>query len=140
MAHPELLSESFDSLLDQMAEFYTITVSKKGRTVEGIREHQELLRHCRETGVDVGFAGKRGRKNRSLESLICCFFFTDSLEEARKIVERYPEVLLESSNDLVDRVVGFSLTAEGTRKTEERRQLLRRCRENGIEIAFAFLR
>ncbi len=138
MAHPELLDEASDLLLDQMARFYAVAVSKKGRTVEGVREHQRVLRHCREVGVEVAFASHRGRKGRELETLIRAFFLCDDLSEARGVAEQYPEIL-ECSDEMIERIAGRSFTPEGQRQMEERRQLFHNCRDNGVEIAFAFL-
>lgn len=135
-AHPELLTDAVDSVLDQMAEFYQVALSKKGRTTERVREHQELLRRCRQVGVEAAFAGKRGRKTQTVEALLCAFVLAPSLDEAQVLAEQFPQLLDEGLDERIDEVVGASL-AESDTQTEERRRLLRRCREVGVEQAFA---
>src|SRR5205085_1209790 len=118
--------------LDQMADFYEIMVSKKGLTVERIREHQNVLRVCRKAGIEAAFAKRHGKKEQPLEVLIRTFFLADGLDDARALAEQYPELLDSEVEERIDEVVGFSFTAAGTQQTEDRRQLLRRCRKVGI--------
>lgn len=138
--HPELLNESMDEMFELMARFYGMSVaSKKGRTLESVLDHQKVIQQCREKGIEAGFAGRVGRKDRPKEVLITSFFWGDDLDQVRKIVEMYPELLVEASDEYIKQVVGSSTSNEQNRKLEERLQLWRRCQKNGVEIAFAFL-
>lgn len=136
LQHPELMDEEVDFILDQMSEFYQFSISKKGRTVDMIREHQKLLQSCRNKGVPTAFADKHGTKAQPLETLVRTFFYAESLDEIASLVAHYPELLDEEVEDMIASVVGYSLTPAGNRMTEERRILLRLCREIGIDEAF----
>lgn len=136
LQNPELLDEESDSILDQMAGYYQFSVSKKGRTSEKILAHKKLLQSCRSDGIQVGFANKHGVKIQPLETLIRTFFYADSLDEIHSLINHYPELLDERVDDMIESVVGYSLTSSGNRAREGRRILLRLCREVGIDKAF----
>ncbi len=68
---------------------------------------------------------------------IATFIQAESWNESQRILEQYPELLTDEANALLGQLTETQET-EGARQTvETHRALLRRCREVGVERAFA---
>lgn len=125
--YPELLSEDVDRLLQQMIE-----AERKKSKHHDLEEHHEWLDRCRESGI-----GEEARILRLLQS-IEEFVGAKTWGEAQGIVEAHPDLLSDEADTYLLR---WQLNAyrgnEASWMLNERRELLRRCRQIGIAEAFA---
>jgi CHAT domain-containing protein/tetratricopeptide (TPR) repeat protein len=135
--HPELLSERIDALLDEMAKFYENILSKKGRSVQSVRAHQELLRRCRQSSIETAFEDKIGRKVRSLEDLVTAYCLAETDDECVAWLCDYSELLNPDVDRIIKSTVGVSLSEEANQTLSARQHLLRRAREIGVDRALA---
>ena len=65
------------------------------------------------------------------------FLQAHTWDESRRILEQHPELLTDETDDLLRQLMEAQEDKDTLRYLEERRALLRRCREVGIEAAFA---
>jgi tetratricopeptide (TPR) repeat protein len=87
----------------------------------------------------VGFLNKKSCSPdpEQLLQTIATFIQAESWNESQRILEQYPELLTDEANALLSQLADTQET-EGARQTvETHRALLRRCREVGVERAFA---
>jgi len=135
-AHPELLTDAADALLGRLVD----AAREEGdeEAVRLLEEHRALLRRCREVGVERAFA-ERGGATELIE-VLQAFLTADTWAESRRIVEAHPELLTDAADALLGRMVDAAREKgdeRAVRLFEEHRALLRRCREAGVEQAFA---
>ena len=72
------------------------------------------------------------------KALLQAFINAPSWAESRRIVEDAPELLTDESDTLLGRLLTqYQGDARAMRILEEHRNLLRRCRVEGVEVAFA---
>jgi hypothetical protein len=108
---------------------------------------RDLLRRCREVGIRLGLA-ERGWDWQTLspderrligEEVSGEFVFAPTWYESRRILDRHPELLSDQIDQLYSHLIE---TARGKGNDElaqmygEHRDLLRRCRDVGVQKAF----
>ncbi|WP_448591613.1 CHAT domain-containing protein, partial [Thermoflexus hugenholtzii] len=71
-----------------------------------------------------------------LRQAILAFLQARTWSESRRVVEEHPELLSDEADALLGQLIAAQEDASARRDLEERRALLRRCREVGIESAF----
>ncbi|MBC7243099.1 MAG: hypothetical protein H5T60_11720, partial [Anaerolineae bacterium] len=126
---PAALSDDPEAALRQMAE-------QAQREIERLRtEDPEAYRQLEE-------AARRAAEAAPLLQTLQAFIQARTWGESRRILEAHPELL----NDEADALLGGLITVaqaqgdeDARRVFEEHRDLLRRCREVGVEQAFAAL-
>ncbi|MDQ7030286.1 MAG: hypothetical protein Q9O62_11165 [Ardenticatenia bacterium] len=153
-AHPELLSDEADDLLGQLAE-----AQEDERARRLVEQHRALLRRCREVGVDRAFAEMTTSPQHDIARLLAeagdlgrtlrDFIAADTWTASRRILEQHPELLSDDADALLGRLIDAArhVGAQGTapdedtqrliRTLEQHRALLRRCRDVGVDRAFA---
>src|SRR5205807_9079142 len=85
--HPELLSDEAEMLLEQrIADARALNAID---AMEGFEEYRDLLRHCREIGVESAFAREMGIAPELLSTLSTIGTIPSSLEDlSRLLAER----------------------------------------------------
>ncbi|SNB67692.1 hypothetical protein SAMN02746019_00013820, partial [Thermoflexus hugenholtzii JAD2] len=71
-----------------------------------------------------------------LRQAILAFLQARTWSESRRVVEEHPELLSDEADALLGQLIAAQEDANARRYLEERRALLRRCREVGVERAF----
>jgi succinate dehydrogenase flavin-adding protein (antitoxin of CptAB toxin-antitoxin module) len=137
-AHPELLTDEADAVLGRFID--TAQAQGDEAALRIFERHRALLRRCREVGVEEAFAElKRGSE---LVKTLLALIQAETWEESRRILESHPELLTDEADAVLGRFIDTA-QARGDeaalRIFERHRALLRRCREVGIEQAFAEL-
>ncbi|MFP3896603.1 MAG: CpXC domain-containing protein [Anaerolineales bacterium] len=140
--HPELLGNRGDRVMGAFIEAARNLGSDKTEAV--LQEHRDLLRRCQEVGVEEAFAEKMDLEQEgSEESLVQALetlVVAETWEEAQRIVEAHPDLLREEVGQALTLLID-SAQEEGDDDTaailREHRDLLARCREIGVEAAFA---
>ena len=88
-----------------------------------------------------GFFSRRSRKHRAdpqeLLQTIFALIQTRTLDESRRVVETHSELLTDEAGNLMEQLAEAQEDSNARRVVEEHRALLRRCREVGMEAAFA---
>jgi len=87
-------------------------------------------------------SGRRPRRRRKLSpqellQVIQQYVQCNTWYWSRRTLEEYPELLTEEAEELFDRLIEAQTDKSVRRYLEEHRKTLRRCREVGIEEAFA---
>lgn len=141
--HADLLSEAADRILQDLIR----TSRERGEEdyVQVFEEHREVLRRCREVGVKEAFAERirLAQGGKDLEEGVAAvqdFVHAQTWKETEDVLEAHPELLEERGDRLMAAFVEAAreLGDEGSETVlQEHRALLQRCREVGIEEAFA---
>ena len=134
-AHPELLTDEADALLGQWIAAAQARGDEEARRI--LEEHRVLLRRCREVGIEEAFAERRW--GSELVQTLFAFIQAETWEESRRILEAHPELLTDEADAVLGQLVQVQEDQDARRFLEELRALLRRCREVGVEQAFAEL-
>lgn len=85
----------------------------------------------------VGFFFRTLLKTSALHHTIRALIDADSWEAAQLMVEQHPELLSDHADEILDQLSRQTKDVDASCVYEEYRVLLRRCREVGIETAFA---
>ena len=134
-SHPELFTDEADAVLRQLID--TARAHGDEAALRIFERHRALLRRCREVGVEEAFAElKRGSE---LVQTLLAFIQAETWEESRRILESHPELLTDEADAVLGQLVQAQEDEDARHFLEELRALLRRCREVGIERAFAEL-
>ncbi|MDP9350195.1 MAG: CHAT domain-containing protein [Chloroflexota bacterium] len=110
--------------------------------IRHIEEHRNLLIRCRQEGIDVAFANRltpSQRAIRSLTDLVLAFVNARTWEESKQVVQENADALLSEQTDSVLQglLEQYSEDSNVLRRLEDNRDLLARCRREGIDAAFA---
>ena len=128
-------------LLSDMADQVFVILLKQAEhdrsAVRMLREHRDLLDKCRSEGIEAAFASIQSATN-ALSNAVQAFIDANSWSESQKIVEAKRDVLLSEEADqfLAHLLTQHQDNPKMLRVIQEHRQLLRRCRVEGIESAF----
>ena len=163
--HPELLTDAADTLLSHVLR--DARGAGHSTAAALFETHLALLRRCREVGPDTAFAEMRRRVatfevavarivNGRLTSekaivraaigpavsrdSLAAFLSSRSLDAMRGIVEQHADLLTDDADRCLLQLSNEARSVGGhtfARVMEERRVVLRRCREAGITPAFA---
>jgi tetratricopeptide (TPR) repeat protein len=79
----------------------------------------------------------RPRDPQSIITTIQEFLATQTSPDLRRVLEQHPELLSDETDDILESLAHGLEKPQAQRVVEEHRALLRRCREVGIERAFA---
>jgi CHAT domain-containing protein len=163
-AHPELLSDEADTVWHEMTALFGRGGNRRSR--EALKEHYDLLCRCKEIGVKEAFAEKIGVSPEEIVSrpalpsqAITEFLQALSWPALYDYLNAHPELLSEEVEAKLTRVIADADKLQEQLSTDDnawirqlssrvrtadvvphlvaRRDLLRRCREVGIEQAFA---
>lgn len=138
--HPELLSVAADTEL----QGYIRDAQTRGdeQAAAAFEQHRHLLRRCREVGVDQAYAELPVPDPDAVIHLIGDFIGQPGWEERCQFVHVHPNILSDTTDDVLCRLIDRA-EEQGRKRTvqtmTECRDLLRLCRENGIDAAFAEL-
>lgn len=139
--HPELLTDQSEAVLTQATD--TARAQGDENAVRIFTRQRNLLRRCREVGIKWGI-GEKGLEWDTLSSeqrrIIVVvsgeFVFFPTWHDSRRILEQHPELL----SDKVDEMYTYMIRTIGREDLAplyvDHRDLLRRCREVGVEKAF----
>jgi tetratricopeptide (TPR) repeat protein len=134
--HSELLTDEADDLLGQM-----IVSQTDEFTIAYLEQHRVLLRRCREVGVEQAFAEESGNEIpeavRVLWESLQAFLSADNWTDSRHILEQHPELLDEEIASLLGLMIAAQDDQDARAYLEQHCALLRKCREVGVEQAFA---
>lgn len=134
--HPELLNDEVDHLMGKLIE-----LQRSDRSVRTLAHNRDLLRRCRAEGIeaileysplDPSFYGME-----MLPHTLTEFFGARSLEELKELAEQHPELLIEEADQVLGQLIGLQTDHRVTNILTEQRELLRRCRLDGVVGAFA---
>lgn len=129
--YPELLTDEADDLLKSLADFQDDT-----NVCQMIEYHRALLQRCRQIGIEAVFAQEMEDDDSDIWPILeACFNTTWS--EAQKIVEQHPELLTDETQVFLHRLAKAQEDDRAQESIEKFSTLLQRCREIGIEAAFA---
>jgi hypothetical protein len=139
--NPELLTEEAERLLDMGSRRFVRNRDdpSAASSLAVIEERRELLRRCREVGVDRAFAEHGRMDPEHLVALLTRFAKAQTSPEAGSIVRQYPEIMGHMAQDLMRTFAANAKRAhnyEAAATIEGQRRLLLRCREIGIREAF----
>ena len=139
--HPELLAREVDELLGRLID--TAIAREEDVAQRTFAEHRALLRRCREVGADAAFAEKLGGPEGErliaiarLESFLQARTWGDS----RQILLDHPDLLGDGADEMLAQLsdAAHEQGNESARHVlEEHRSLLARCRQVGVDAAFA---
>lgn len=140
--HPKLLEEQGDRVMGAFIEAARELEDEESEAT--LQEHRDLLRRCREVGPEEAFAERtdleREGGEESLVQALEALVVTETWDDAQRIVEAHPNLLREEVGQALTLLID-SAQEEGDDKTatvlREHRDLLARCREMGVEVAFA---
>jgi hypothetical protein len=143
-AHPELLSELAEAILSRGAE----AADADSPLRQSLLDHLQLLWACRERGVDAAFARLTNESDRANDStrvdpsaLVATlneFVFAPTPVISRRVLDRHPELLSDEAEFIManaERVVH----PDARPYIQSGHSLLRRCREIGVDAAYAEL-
>jgi len=138
--HPELLAVKIDADLQQYIQ--GATLRGDADQVKVFEEHRQLLQRCREVGIDQAYAELTVTDPDELLHLIGDFIGQPGWEERRQLVHAHPNILSDTTDDVLCQLIDRA-QEQGRKRTvqtmTECRDLLRLCRENGTDAAFAEL-
>lgn len=124
---PMALSDDLEAALRQMAERAQQEMERlREEDPERYRQLEEMVRQTQEAAPLL----------QAVQELIVA----RTWDESRRVVEEHPELLDDEADDLLGRLLEAARSRgdeSGERVFEEHRALLRRCREVGVEAAFA---
>ncbi len=84
------------------------------------------------------FGGKPRRPSpEELLQTLLAFIRAETWTESQRIVEQHPELLTDAADALLEQLAAAQEDENARRAVEQHRALLRRCRADGIEAAFA---
>jgi len=114
------------------------------QTVQAAQESGLTLEQAIEMTAQVEKAVRSGDVDRrlALAQTLQDFIQADTWDESRRILEAHPELLTDEADALLGQLVQAAQAQgdeDARRILEEHRALLRRCREIGVEQAFAAL-
>lgn len=128
-AYPKVLSDRVDAylvnILDNLQE-------EEMDLAPFVASRIRTLRLCRLIGVDQVFQQEIAKKL----SLIGNFLDFKTWEQSQEFLENHPELVQEQVELLVDCLAQVQLDRESSARVQEHRELLKRCREVGIDRAF----
>jgi hypothetical protein len=141
-SNPELLTEAAERLLDMATARFARDGDHPSATssLAVIDERRELLRRCREVGVERAFAEGSRLDPQRLVGLLTQFADAGSASEAEELVRRHPEIMGDMAQDMLRTFAGNARRAENLQAAayiDRQRLLLLRCREIGVSRAFA---
>jgi|SRR5215472_13533028 len=152
--HPVLLSPMMEGFMEFLAE------SARGvpGLAEAIDDHRLLLARCRQVGVDKAFAERATRPLASITApppgfaesdqgaeddltfTVSLFLRAQTGSAKRRLLEQHPELFGSEAEKLLAYLYGTA-RAQGNedeaRVLDMHRRLLLRCRQIGVEAAFA---
>ncbi|MEJ5241402.1 MAG: CpXC domain-containing protein, partial [Anaerolineales bacterium] len=136
---PELLTDEADALLEQLIQAAKAQQDENARQL--FEQHRNLLRRCREVGIEQAFQeqSQGERWQERLTETLFAFIQAKTWDESRRILEQHPELLTDEADALLEQLIQAAKAQqdENARQLfEQHRNLLRRCREVGIEAAF----
>ncbi len=150
--HPMLL----DPGIEQFLEFSASQAKGVPGLAEAFDAHRQLLARCRQVGADVAFAGWAARPpagatmsavagadrapSDELKFTVSLFVQAPTGPAKRRLVDQHPELLSPEADMLLAHWYGIA-QARGSDDTARilnaHRRLLLRCRQIGVEAAFA---
>ena len=138
--HPELLDSHTDAVLDGLIAGVEVQEGSAA-VVEMLRAHQQLLRRCRDVGVDAAFEELTEEAPADpLREAIAAFLASPTPLHARRQLAEHPEAVTERGVVMLERLVEHAARVVPDAVAETMRArlaLLRRCVEIGVEAAFA---
>lgn len=140
--YPELLEQRGDRVMGAFIEAARELDDEASEAT--LQEHRELLRRCREVGPEEAFSERigfeEGETEESLVQALESLVIAETWDEAQRIMETHPDLLREEVGQALTLLID-SAQEEGDEETaailREHRDLLARCRQMGIEAAFA---
>ena len=154
-AKQRIISENRDLLLSDEAlsvfDDMLAQVANREQTWDLIEAHQRLLQRCRAVGIERAFAEARAIRvtlapprqpspeTVALTKLVLSFLNAETLQEQQRIVTENQDALLSDEMDAIFGVLREEYQGQDghVQALETYQTLLRRCREVGIEAAFA---
>ncbi|BAY23266.1 tetratricopeptide domain protein [Calothrix sp. NIES-2100] len=141
-----ILTEYQDLLLTDTADqiFVELLEYNEGNSTATylLTEDRTLLRRCREVGIEQAFSEQADSQQiKQVTKAVLIFGNTRTPEEGKRVVEQYQELLLTDEADrvLTDLLVKYAEDFSRVSWLMGLHDLLRRCRDVGIEVAFAEL-
>jgi CHAT domain-containing protein len=130
--HPELLSDGIAALLSRIKEGFR--AQGNDRELRKIEELEARLRRCQESAA-AGISEDEYSGPQAIHALVQELVNAPTRAVERQIVERHPELL----SDFAAEVLAFLIRTNPQAETvlRELHALLRRCREVGVDQAFA---
>jgi CHAT domain-containing protein/tetratricopeptide (TPR) repeat protein len=139
--NPQLLSAEADELLVHVID--AACAEGDEQSISVFENHRALLHRCREIGIEQTFRETSSEDDPSAERLyqaLSGVIDADDWTISREIVERNPELLHPEVDDVLQRMqdaAWMQHDEDAVQVFDEYRTLLRRCREAGVERAFA---
>jgi len=106
-----------------------------------IEEHRNLLIHCRREGIDAAFANRLASPQQApqtLADIVLSFVGARTWEESKRVVQEHADALLsEQADSVLQRLLEqYAEDTNAVGPLEDHRELLARCRREGIDAAF----
>lgn len=146
-ASKRVLLEHQDKLLSEQADmalgvFIEGAETAGDNAAEMLRRHRELLRRCRAIGVDAAFgeldAPSPADDSPSPIELVREFVTVPTTHEAARLIRRHPDLATSLAVEQLEALIEFATKDRDTGAAQglrERRDLLRRCVDLGIDAA-----
>lgn len=145
--HPELLSEEADAVIGMIIE--NAPPGTDRRVIEHLTRTQDVLRACREHGVEMVFSelastGAAGFSDQVEPLLVGFTEFVQARNwsASRRVLEERPELLSEEADAVIEQIIRAAPPNTDERviqNLKHHRDILRECRRDGIEDTFARL-
>jgi CHAT domain-containing protein len=119
--HPELLSEDADSLFAMLTDMQSNERAKSRFT-----ERHKLLNSIR-------------TRREELQSVLLTLIEAGSWSKAKRVIEQHQELLSDDADVLLEHLIDHQTSAQAKDTLIEFRELLQRCRAEGVEAVFAEL-
>jgi hypothetical protein len=135
LKHPELLSEEAEKTLATLAANQRVAGNR-----EFLERRRSFLQRCRAVGLEKAFQEEEDKRppaqpgEEQLVALIMPFLQARSISEAKALVKQHPELLGPEADAFLQKAGDDPRVVI---MLESRRRLLARCRDIGIDAAFA---
>lgn len=136
-AHPELLSIETDDLMNHLIAKY----AGNKEAVETLTQHRDILRRVRVEDIEAVYQDVAIGSDGPVEhaAALKSFLNTRNWSEKKRILEEQQELLLSDTADelLSTTIEHYTHDVKVTNYLIEQRQVLRRARKEGIDVALA---
>jgi 2-oxo-4-hydroxy-4-carboxy--5-ureidoimidazoline (OHCU) decarboxylase len=129
----------YRALLTQEADDMLVKLARKVRAQPGaerqVQDLRQLLERCREIGTDAAYQERSQRSiDDPIRDALADLIAADSKEEIKAALTAHPELQSEAADQRLAEL-GARKSGYGADRFDAWRELLRRCREDGIDAA-----
>lgn len=127
----DVTGPTFDVLIDRYKE--------DEESLRLLEDCRALLKLCQKEGIDAAFTSFLVDLGQQIMAAVDAFVNTGTWRESKNIVETHRDKLLTDAADKVfaDLIDQYREDTDAVKVLKDHRELLARCRRDGIEVAFA---